>query len=499
MNHSEATPQPTNNAIVKTTIKPTRNHAKFGAIASQTTTIAIVDDDPEMHTFLKELYTLEGFNVCAFEDGLSALKAAEIMRNSKSQNRWNLVICDLKLPDIDGLEFIERLKESGVDVPTILITAHATVETAAAALQRGVFDYIAKPINPVELSVISKRAISLRNLEKEYADLRKRADMNAMHGNLIGKSSKMRQVFDLIDRVAGSLATVLITGESGSGKEMVASAIHAQSPRAQAPFIAINCSAIPDHLLESELFGHKRGAFTGANENRKGLFEEANGGTIFLDEIGDMPLALQAKLLRVLQERKIKPVGSNELRDVDVRIIAATHKDLQKAIAEGHFREDLYFRLCVVPIRIPPLRERTEDIPVLVEHFLTKFCELNGVPLKRLTKVAMSKLMCLNWSGNVRELENTIERAVVLSDRDLIDENEIRVEGVMDRNEKVRDLFAKLPTLDQLERWYISYVMEETGEHKERAAEILGINRKTLYRKERASKGEQEAESTTGA
>lgn len=439
--------------------------------------VAVIDDDSEIQVVLCELFRLEGYETESFLSGNEAL--------ARKAPNWDLIVCDLKLPDTDGLELIARLRERGMISPVVLITAHATIETAVQALRNGAFDYIAKPINPVELSVIADRAVKLHRLEQNYERLRKQVEQTWHRGSLIGRSHKMRKVFSLIDRVSPSTANVIITGESGTGKEMVARAIHAASPRASEPFVAVNCSSIPDNLLESELFGHRKGAFTGAVESRQGLFEEADGGTLFLDEIGDMPIALQAKLLRVLQERKIKPVGSNELKQIDVRIIAATHRDLKMAISEGKFREDLYFRLCVVPVSLPPLRERLEDIPLLADHFLAKYCERNNVPLKRLTKAAYSKLQRMEWPGNVRELENTVERAVVLSHSDLIDENEIFIDVGAPAASGLRGFFAKFPTLTQLEREYVLYILSETGNYKERAAEILGINRKTLYRKER--------------
>jgi DNA-binding NtrC family response regulator len=277
------------------------------------------------------------------------------------------------------------------------------------------------------------------------------------------------------------VSNVLITGESGTGKEMVARAIHAQSSRGSFPFIAINCSTIPGNLLESELFGHKKGSFTGAIDSRKGLFEEAQGGTVFLDEIGDMPLDLQAKVLRVLQERQIKPVGENKAYNINFRILAATLRDLRVLVQEGKFREDLFYRLCVIPVQLPPLRERVEDIPLLAEHFIKKYCDLNHFALKMLSKSAMSKLIRLPWPGNVRELENTIERSVVLSDKNVIEEYEISTEEWLKEGGPV-DLFEKLPTLKELENTYIHYVLNHTGQKKEKASKILGIDRKTLYR-----------------
>lgn len=447
--------------------------------------VAIIDDDVEIRSLLKNLFLMEGYETVEFS---SAVEALPHIPNAKAKkaDAWDLIVCDLMLPEIDGIGLIERLNEMAIDIPVILITANATIETAAEALKRGAFDYIAKPINFTELNVITSRAIKLRNMERAYARLQEKLTQTASCGEMVGKSDKMKGVFSLVDRVAKSDSNVLVLGESGTGKEMVARAIHTKSDRKGQPFVAVNCSAIPETLLESELFGHKKGSFTGANEDRKGLFEEAQGGTLFLDEIGDMPYMLQAKLLRVIQERKVKPVGDNKLRDIDVRIVAATHKDLAKAVQDGTFREDLYYRLCVFPITLPPLRERREDIAILSEHFLKKACKTNKIPEKCLSKSAISKLMRLRLGGNVRELENIIERAVLLTDQTVVDDCHIRIEGSSETEKRIDTLFSKLPTLDQLEREYIRYVLAETDGKKEAASEILGINRKTLYRKERS-------------
>ena len=334
------------------------------------------------------------------------------------------------------------------------------------------------------MSGLASRAVKMSRLEERCEILKKQLETENRKGTLLGKSKPMKAIFDLIDRVAKTCANVLITGESGTGKEGIARAIHSGGSRAKGPFIAINCSAIPENLLESELFGHKKGAFTGASENRIGLLEEANDGTLFLDEIGDMPMSLQSKLLRALQERKIKPVGSNEYREIDVRIIAATHKDLKKAMGEGSFREDLYFRLCVIPIHSPALRDRMEDVPLLADYFVRKTCERSHIPPKKLSGGAIAKLMRMSFQGNVRELENIIERAVVMSDHDTIGETDIQSEAASQLDE-VRHLLEKFPNLEELERAYIAHILAETGNHKEKAAEILGVNRKTLYRKEK--------------
>lgn len=443
-----------------------------------------------MRRLLSEVFGSEEYEVTVFSTAKEALAAIDHLTTPYSQDAahaapWDAVICDLIMPELSGLQFIERLHEVGLQMPVILVTAHATIETAAEALKTGAFDYVTKPFNITEIKVITERAIHLRRLEMQHRALQEELRRSCSLGNMIGKSAKMQRVFDLIERVSKAPANVLITGESGTGKEMVARMIHQKSGRSSKPFVAINCSAIPGNLLESELFGHKKGAFTGAAEDRRGLFEEAAGGTIFLDEIGDMPMELQAKLLRVIQERKVKPVGDNKLRDIDVRIISATHKDLRKAIRAGEFREDLFYRLCVFPIDVPPLRERREDLVPLADHFLKKFSMGAKMPMKTLSKNALTKLLRLRWSGNVRELENTIERAVLLADGSVIEEKDIVIEGSSEADERMDAMFLQLPTLAKLEGEYIQYVLAKTSGKKEEAAGILGINRKTLYRKEK--------------
>ena len=437
--------------------------------------VVVIDDDPEILTLLRKLFVMENYEVSPFTSALEALKKVK---------GCDLILCDLNLPEMNGLAFIEKLKALGLEIPVILITADGSVETAVEAMKCGAFDYVVKPINLTELSVLAGRAVKLRRLEEEKASLQDQLNRTGSLGQMVGRSQKIQVTFDLIERVAKSNANVLITGESGTGKEMAARAIHAKSDRSSHPFVAINCSAIPDNLLESELFGHRKGSFTGASENRRGLFEEAEGGTVFLDEIGDMPLMLQAKLLRVLQERKIKPIGENQDRDIDIRVVAATHEDLKTLVQQEKFREDLYYRLCVIPVSIPPLRERQEDIPLLAEYFLKKYCELNKTSPKRFTKAAIVKIVRLPWPGNVRELENAVERSVVLSAQDTIDEHEFHSENISSTGDKLNSLFQKLPSLEELEKRYITFVLNESGHAKEKVAEILGINRKTLYRKE---------------
>lgn len=442
--------------------------------------LVIVDDDLAIHDLLKVFFEDLGHEVMCFENLTRA--SSYILEHAQEVE---LIVSDLRLPDGTGLSLMPLLKQHHIDVPLILITAYGSGEIAANALKKGIFDYITKPLNLTELEVICNRAIKLKNLEKSLLDLR--ADLNETRrfNGLIGHGAKMRELFDMIDKVADTNSSVLITGESGTGKELVAKAMHERSRRAKEKFIAVNCSAIPAELLESELFGYKKGSFTGANEDRKGLFEEANGGTIFLDEIGDMPLLLQAKLLRVLQERTIRRIGDNVDVHVDVRIVAATHRDLKEAIHTKHFREDLYFRLCVIRIGLPPLRERKEDIPVLASHFLRKYAALNNKQVTGFTREAMTELINASWPGNVRELENTVERAVTLCTAKWIDAADLSLEPQTQVQEGFDNRFSRFMTLKELEKEYINHVLSTIGGKKEEVAAILGIDRKTLYRKEK--------------
>lgn len=441
--------------------------------------VLLIDDDEAFLSLISSFFKDLGFITVtspSAEDGLSALFADDL--------RFDLVISDLHLPSKNGIDLLLEAKAIDGKLPIVLMTASQSIESAVGALKKGAFDYITKPIHWGELEVISQRALQHSRLQRDLHHLKAALSAPKM-GLILGSSPKIRELQALIERVSSSSASILITGESGSGKEMVARSIHSKSPRKGKPFIPVNCSAIPLPLLEAELFGHKKGAFTGAIESRVGLFEEAHGGTLFLDEIGDMPKALQTKILRALQERKIKRVGENEYRPVDVRIIAATNKDLRSAVRKGDFREDLYYRLNVIPIHVPPLRERKEDIPLLAHFFLKKFCALNEKALLGFDKSAVQKLKRMKWGGNVRELENSIERAVVLAHGPLIQETDISAEGSLDVDQELNQLFSELIPLKDLEKYYINYVLEKTSGKKEEASEILGINRKTLYRKEK--------------
>lgn len=448
--------------------------------------ILIVDDEQEMRSLLEDFLKKEGYEaICSSSasEALEKLAPQGTLGPESDQGDIDLIISDIKMPQVDGLEFTSRLQKLRPEIPIILITAFGSVETAIEAMKRGAYHYVVKPFKLAEMGVNVERAMEHRKLQLDNTALREEVKKSWNMGSVIGKSAAMKSVFDLVGRVSQATANVLVTGESGTGKEMVARAIHQQGPRSHKPFVAINCTAIPESLLESELFGHAKGSFTGAVARKRGLFEEAEGGTLFLDEIGDMNVLLQSKLLRVIQEKKVRSVGDNVDRPVDVRIIAATHKDLKAAIRDERFREDLYYRLSVIPIVIPPLRHRPEDIPILADFFLKKYAATNKSAVRGFTKRAVSKLMSLKWEGNVRELENVIERAVVLCPSTLIDDADIPNPETANAESFFGGATADFPTVDQLERRYIEVIMEKTGGRKDKASQILGVNRRTLYRK----------------
>ncbi|MBI3932208.1 MAG: sigma-54-dependent Fis family transcriptional regulator [Acidobacteria bacterium] len=369
--------------------------------------ILVVDDEPSMRELLGIMLRREGYEVVAAE---SRAMAAAALAGAPA----DMVITDIKLPDGDGIEILRHVKAASPETVVIVMTAYGTTQTAVAALKLGAHDYLTKPFDVEELKIVVRGALEKRQLEEENILLK--AEFRSRHGldRIVGVSPPMRAVFDVVRSVAPTASTILITGESGTGKELVAKAIHALSPRRDAPFVSINCGALPENLLESELFGHVKGAFTDAHQNKKGLFEAAHRGTLFLDEVGETSPAMQVKLLRSLQDRKIRRVGGTAEVEVDVRLVAATNRPLESLVRERRFREDLYYRLNVIPIRIPPLRERREDIPLLTEHFLGRFSEEMGKSVTRISSEAMGKLQAYSWPGNVRELENVVERAVAL-------------------------------------------------------------------------------------
>jgi two-component system NtrC family response regulator len=437
--------------------------------------ILIVDDEKTQREALAGF--LEGENYVT----LTAERGEEGIKLSKGVD---LVLLDLKLPDMDGLEVLSKIKEEDPEIEVIMLTAYGTIETAVSAIKRGAFDYLTKPIDLEKLLLVIKRALEKKEMEREIRFLREELVRYTGEPLIIAESNKMKEVLSLAVRVAQSSSSVLLYGESGTGKELLARAIHYSSPRRTKRFVAISCAALPETLLESELFGYEKGAFTGAVKSKPGKFEVANGGTLFLDEIGDIPLSIQVKLLRVLQEREIERLGSNEPRKVDVRIISATNQKLEEKIKEGKFREDLYYRLNVVTIEIPPLRERKEDIIPLANHFLEKFKRELGKPIEGFTREARELLLSYNWPGNVRELQNVIERAVVLTRSNLIGKGDLPLPTPREKEE--------IRTLEDLERKHIERVLRETGWNINRASQILGIHRNTLrlkIRKYGISKG----------
>lgn len=443
--------------------------------------ITIIDDDQDLLDLLGSFFRQRGFQTQLFNNAEEALIDIDSKRLIT-----DVVITDLKLPSMTGLDFIKKIKKNNPELPIILMTAEGSVETAVEAIDNGAYDFVLKPLHTPQLLISVQRALYLNEVQAENTSLKSIFNDDLGLSGVIGKSPGFRKALELARRVANSQANILITGESGSGKEVIAKAIHELGDKKEGPFIAINCSAIPENLLESELFGHAKGSFTGASDKKIGLFEEANKGTLFLDEIGDLSLPLQAKLLRVLQERKVKRIGENHYRDISARIICATHKDLQKEVADGNFREDLYFRLNVIPIYIPPLRERKEDILPLSEYFLKKFASMNNMNVKGFTKDAVRKLENNEWKGNVRELENAIERAVVLSTSDFIQADDLPSSDGFSHEEKSELPFieaSKVMTLDELSKKYIRLVFDKNNGAKEQTAKDLGIDRKTLYRK----------------
>lgn len=443
--------------------------------------IMLLDDDVDIHPVIQRLGQLNGWNVHCYSNGIDALVALKkFLDPSNKMPHLDLVIADVNMPDMNGLAFAENVKKLRSSIPVIIITSNPRVEDAIKAIRTEISDFLVKPLKLNDLKDSVLRLLMPTHQDQPVPVVRAPVRLG---DSLIGGSPKMVELFDLIQRVGPTTANVLITGESGTGKEMVARALHKHSGNANRPFIAINCSAIPETLLESELFGHSKGSFTGAISSRKGLIEEANGGTLFLDEIGDMTMALQAKLLRVLQEKSIKPVGDNQYRRVDVRFIAATHHNLKEGIKENRFREDLFYRLNVIPISIPPLRERPEDITVLIEHFARVFSNAHGMPEKKFTKKALSRMVSQRWTGNVRELENFVERCLILSPHGEIDEKDLFTVGLNQEGPVHSPEETDLLPLKEIEKRYIAYILGKTGGKREKAAQILKIDRKTLYRK----------------
>jgi two-component system response regulator HydG len=441
--------------------------------------VLIVDDDRDMREALEVSVAADGYDCAVVENAADALAIVE-------RQTFDVIICDVLMDGMSGLDLLDRLKQSHPAVPFIVITGVGGVRQAVDAVRRGAFDYVEKPFDAAMLRHVIAQALDGRRHPIEST--RHAANTPSLAAiEIVGVGPSMRAVQTAIDFIARSSAPVLVTGETGSGKEIVARAIHSRSARRDRPFVAVNMSAIPRELMEGEIFGHVRGAFTGAAQARKGLFVEADGGTFLLDEIGDLPLELQAKLLRVLQFGEIRPVGSERVQHVDVRVIAATHRDVDALVKEGRFREDLYFRLDVLRLHVPPLREHREDIPTLAAHFLAQACQRAPLsPVRSIGKDALDALDTMPWRGNVRELASVIERAVVFGVDEMIDVNQIAPRGKTARSPDAKSWPMPPWTLRQMNRSYTDWVLEQTSGDKERAADILGIDLSTLYRWQRA-------------
>ena len=440
--------------------------------------ILIVDDEPEMCSLLSDILKDEGYDV---ETATSGEKALAKMR----ERDFAVVITDLNMKGMPGMALLKEIKHRHLDTNVIIMTGFGSIESAIEAMKDGAYDYVTKPVKAEHLTVITRKAVREVSLRRELVRLRREVEKEYSFNQILGKSKPMQAIFELIRRITPSPSSVLITGESGTGKELVARAVHYNSPRAQGPFIPVNCAAIPENLLESEMFGHMKGSFTDAKADRKGLFEEAQGGTLFLDEISELPISLQAKLLRVLQEKEIRRVGGTRSLPVDARVIAATNLDLAGEVKAKRFREDLYYRMNVIEVHMPALRERTEDIPLLAVHFVKKYAEPMKKPIAGLTEGALALLMDYPWPGNVRELENVIERGVTLTRGEKIGSEDLpqAVRGDSGDRHMIEEAAEKTRTLSEVERAYILRVMEKTAGNKYQAAQVLGIDRKTLYRK----------------
>ncbi|MBK8811023.1 MAG: sigma-54-dependent Fis family transcriptional regulator [Acidobacteria bacterium] len=439
--------------------------------------ILVVEDEELMRSILRQLLEGEGYTVftaASAESGLEIFGATEI----------DVTLTDIKMPGMDGLELLSRIKAVDEDAFVIVMTAYSSVDSAIAALRRGVYDYVTKPFVNEDLLKTVRNALRTKALARENRALRRELDAKYGFSEIIGTSDALQKVFGLVEKVANTTAGILIQGESGTGKELIARALHFHSGRAAKAFLAVNCGALPESLLESELFGHTKGAFTGAVGEKKGLFRAADGGTLFLDEIGEMPVGLQVKLLRAIQEQEVLPVGATAAVKFDARIIAATNKNLEKEVAENRFREDLFYRLNVIEINLPPLRERREDIPLLAKHFAAKTARNQNAADKPIDQEALRALVGYSWPGNIRELENAVERAFILSG-DEIDAGSLPPKVIADSQHAfdMRDPEGIRPTLDEMERRYIVEVLKSVDDDKNQAASILGIDLSTLYRK----------------
>ena len=440
--------------------------------------ILVADDEPSHRQMIEAVLAAEGYEVTQAEDGQAAISAIE-------DRFYDLVIMDIRMPNVDGIQALQKIKQISPDIPVIIMTAYASVGTAVDALKSSAYDYLIKPLDIEELKILVAKALHHHQLEQENIYLKERLNDRFDFSNIIGHSPAMKKLFETMALVAPSEATVIIVGESGTGKELIANAIHQNSPRKDRPFIKVNCAALPETLLESELFGHEKGAFTGAIARKQGRFQLAHKSSIFLDEIAEMAPATQAKILRVLQEREFEPVGSTQTIKVDTRVIAATNKNLEEEIREGRFREDLYYRLNVVTVDVPPLHLRREDIPILADFFLKPYAEKNRRRIKGFTPRATDLLMRYDWPGNVRELENIIERAVIMARGEMITPLEFPID-LQNLDEEFKDSRIDLTpgrSLKEVEKVMILRTLEEAGGNRTHAARILGISRRTLQLK----------------
>ncbi len=449
--------------------------------------ILVVDDDLGHRTTLQTIVRSWGYRVDTADDGGVAVDKVR-------RGPYDLILMDVRMAAMSGIEALQRIKAYNPAIPILIMTAYSSVASAVEALKSGAYDYLTKPLDFEVLKLTIERALEHTELKEENRTLKQQLQSGFNIRSIIGKSSAMKALLEMTAMIAASEATVLITGESGTGKELIARAIHFNSERRDNPLVVVNCAALTDTLLESELFGHERGAFTGADRRREGRFMQADGGTVFLDEIGETSPVMQAKLLRVIQEREIQRVGGDRPLKVDVRILAATNRDLEKAVSEGRFREDLYYRLNVVTLHMPPLRERVDDIPLLAQHFVRQYARKNRKAVRGFTPLAMDMLLKYEWPGNVRELENAVERAIILLTGDLISEKELPLRvtrtyaGTADTPGEIRATPPANPLrpLDEIEKEAILAALEAAGGNKSEAARRLGINRKTLHKKLRS-------------
>jgi two-component system response regulator HydG len=439
--------------------------------------ILIVEDEPQMCELLESFFSDNGYDVAVALTGEKAIARLE-------EEDYALVVTDIKLPEMSGLELLARIRLDWPDVAVLIMTAFSSISTAVEAMKLGAEDYIGKPFQLDELLITVEKGLERRSLRREVRELRAEVRERYNFSNIIGRSKPMLQLFEVIRRIAARrAASALIIGSTGTGKELVARAIHYNSDRRDAPFMPINCSAIPETLLESELFGHQKGAFTGAHETRRGLIEEAQGGTVFLDEINTLSPNLQVKLLRVLQERVLRRVGGRENILIDIRLVSASNQELEEAVKRGEFRQDLFYRLNVVPVRLPDLKDRHEDIPLLVGHFLQKFGQAHGEPGRRFSNEAMRALMAHVWPGNVRELENAVEHALTMGSGEILTLDDLPASITANERDIVEEALLDDAPLEEIERRYIIRVLEKVGGHQINAARLLGIDRRTLYRR----------------